>query len=90
MGEASRVKQHKITVENRNLMSITGVTKVVSVDTDLVMLVTEQGKLKISGKNIQANALDLDKGILDLTGNFNTMVYSGDKEGTFSLKGLFK
>ena len=56
----------------------------------MVLLVTEQGKLKIIGKNMQANTLDLDKGILELTGNISSMIYSGDKDGTFSLKGLFK
>ena len=71
-------------------MSMTGITKVTSIDPDLVLLVTEQGKLKITGKNMQANNLDLDKGILELTGNFNTMIYSGEKDGALSLKGLFK
>ena len=83
---ANKNKPHKLIIDNRNSMSMTGVTKVISIDTDLVLLVTEQGKLKITGKNMQASTLDLDKGILELTGNFNTMVYSGEKEGALSLK----
>ena len=79
-----------MTMDNRKNISMTGVTKVTSIDPDLVLLVTEQGKLKITGKNMQANALDLDKGILELTGSFTGLVYSGDKERAFSLKGLFK
>ena len=54
------------------------------------MCIRDRGKLKIIGKNMQATNLDLDKGILDLTGNINSMIYSGDKEGAFSIKGLFK
>ena len=77
-------------MDNRNSMSMTGVTKVISIDTDLVLLVTDQGKLKITGKNMQASTLDIDKGILELSGNFNTVAYSGDKDGGLSLKGLFK
>lgn len=87
---ANKNKPHKLIIDNRNSMSMTGVTKVISIDTDLVLLVTEQGKLKITGKNMQASTLDLDKGILELTGNFNTMVYSGEKQGALSLKSLFK
>lgn len=90
MSEVIKPKAHKVVMDNRNSMSMTGITKVTSIDQDLVLLVTEQGKLKITGKNIQANNLDLDKGILELTGNFNTMIYSGEKDGALSLKGLFK
>ena len=82
MGEtANKSGSHKLIVDNRNSMSMTGVMKVISIDTDLVLLVTDQGKLKITGKNMQASTLDIDKGILELTGNFNALVYSGDKEG---------
>ena len=90
MSEVIKPKAHKVVMDNRNSMSMTGITKVTSIDPDLVLLVTEQGKLKITGKNMQANTLDLDKGILELTGNFNTMIYSGEKDGALSLKGLFK
>ncbi|MDD6405444.1 MAG: YabP/YqfC family sporulation protein [Clostridiales bacterium] len=90
MSEVIKPKAHKVVMDNRNSMSMTGITKVTSIDQDLVLLVTEQGKLKITGKNMQANNLDLDKGILELTGNFNTMIYSGEKDGALSLKGLFK
>ena len=90
MSEVIKPKAHKVVMDNRNSMSMTVNTKVTSIDPDLVLLVTEQGKLKITGKNMQANNLDLDKGILELTGNFNTMIYSGEKDGALSLKGLFK
>lgn len=91
MGEAVNKRgTHKLTLDNRNSMSMTGVAKVISIDQDLVLLVTENGKLKITGKNMQASTLDIDKGILELTGSFNSMVYSGEKEGALSLKSLFK
>lgn len=39
---ANKNKPHKLIIDNRNSMSMTGVTKVISIDTDLVLLVTEQ------------------------------------------------
>lgn len=91
MGElGSRANTHKLTMDNRESTSMTGIIKVISIDPDLVLLVTEQGKLKITGKNMQANTLDLDKGILELSGHFNSVAYSGDKDGGMTLKGLFK
>lgn len=91
MGDVgNRAKLHKVTIENRRAMTMTGITKVTSIDPDVVFVVTDMGKLKICGKNMQANTLDLDKGILSLAGDFNSMTYSGDKESALSLKGLFK
>lgn len=90
MADVGKARAHKVTLDNRTSMSLTGIEKVISIDADIVLLVTDMGKLKICGKNIQANVLDLDKGILSLTGNFNSMNYSGDKEGALSIKGLFK
>lgn len=90
MGEANKARPHKVTLEDRSTLSMTGITKVTSIDTDMVLLVTDMGKLKICGKNMQANTLDIDKGILSLTGSVSSMAYSGDKEGTPILKGLFK
>lgn len=90
MADVGKARAHEVTLDNRTSMSLTGIEKVISIDADIVLLVTDMGKLKICGKNIQANVLDLDKGILSLTGNFNSMNYSGDKEGALSIKGLFK
>jgi sporulation protein YabP len=90
MVESGRTKTHKVTIDNRHGIAMTGITKVVSIENDLVMLVTEQGKLKILGKDMEANNLDLEKGILELTGRINSLSYSGDKESSLSLKGMFK
>ena len=35
---ANKNKPHKLIIDNRNSMSMTGVTKVISIDTDLVLL----------------------------------------------------
>ena len=49
MGEVNKAKTHKVVMDNRNSLSMTGISKVTSIDPDLVLLVTEQGKLKIIG-----------------------------------------
>ena len=59
MGEVNKAKTHKVVMDNRNSLSMTGISKVTSIDPDLVLLVTEQGKLKIIGKNMQATNLFL-------------------------------
>ena len=82
---------HKLVLESRKKATLTGVNKVISFEPDLVLLITETGKLKITGKDMHIINLDIEKGILDLDGTIDGLSYSAGKdEGTFSLKRLFK
>lgn len=77
-----------LTLQNRNKLSLTGVTKVISVKDDLAQLETNMGVLQAYGKDIQLVSLELDKGEIELKGNFVSFKY-GDKNSSF-LKRLFK
>lgn len=76
------------TLQNRNKLTLTGVTKVISVKDDLAQLETNMGVLQAYGKNIQLVSLELDKGEIELKGDFVSFKY-GDKNSSF-LKRLFK
>lgn len=77
-----------LTLQNRNKLSLTGVTKVISVKDDLAQLETNKGVLQAYGKDIQLVSLELDKGEIELKGDFVSFKY-GDKNSSF-LKRLFK
>lgn len=77
-----------LTLQNRNKLTLTGVTKVISVKDDLAQLETNMGVLQAYGKNIQLVSLELDKGEIELKGDFVSFKY-GDKNSSF-LKRLFK
>ena len=82
---------HKLIMDARKEARITGVEKVISFEPDLVFLITEAGKMKITGKDMHMTNLDIEKGLLDLTGKVVCICYMTDKEnGTFSIKRLFK
>ena len=82
---------HKLIMDARKEARITGVEKVISFEPDLVFLITEAGKMKITGKDMHMTNLDIEKGLLDLTGKVDCICYMTDKEnGTFSIKRLFK
>ena len=82
---------HKLIMDARKEARITGVEKVISFEPDLVFLITEAGKMKITGKDMHMTNLDIEKGQLDLTGKVDCICYMTDKEnGTFSIKRLFK
>ncbi len=91
MGEMNKTRTHRLSLEDRKQLNMTGITKVISIEPELVMLVSELGKIKITGKDMQATNLDMDKGILDISGNISCICYIGDKQnGQFSLKRMFK
>ncbi|MGN0394117.1 MAG: YabP/YqfC family sporulation protein [Coprococcus sp.] len=91
MGETNRTRTHRLSLEDRKILSMTGITKVISIEPELVMAVSELGKIRITGKELQATNLDMDKGILDISGSISCLCYLGDKQnGQFSLKRMFK
>ena len=60
----------------------------ISVKDDLAQLETNMGVLQAYGKDIQLVSLELDKGEIELKGDFVSFKY-GDKNSSF-LKRLFK
>lgn len=82
---------HKLIMESRRDVKLTGVNKVISFEPDLVLLNTDTGRLKITGKEMHIINLDIEKGLLDLNGKIDCLCYMASKDdGLFSLKRLFK
>jgi sporulation protein YabP len=90
MTEAGKqLQNHKLVLDGRKNMQLTGVTKVLSIEPELILLITSQGKMKITGKDMHVTTLDIDRGIVDVSGLINCMCYTGDGE-SFSIRRLFK
>jgi len=77
---------HKLCLDNRKKLSLTGVEKVISANENQVIAKTGNSKLYIHGKNLEVSKLDIDSGILDLIGEVFSMKYSGSS----SPKGFFR
>lgn len=78
--------QHKITIENRKDMQVTGVVQVVAYDEYKLVLKTDYGRLVISGKNLVAGEISAESGVLKLSGDIDFLQYQanrGKSEGTF-------
>jgi len=76
----------KIILTGRKSCLVTGVKDVFSFDLKEVFLETEQGMLEITGDNLHVNRLSLEKGEVDVDGDFNGIVYveqSGKKVKSF-------
>ncbi len=71
---------HKITVENRSDMSVTGVIQVVAYDENRVVLRTDFGTLIIQGRDLVAGEISSISNTMKLTGNIDTLQYKGARD----------
>lgn len=74
-----KVKQkrsHKLHMEDRNKIEMTGITDVISFDLCKVVLESDYGVITIKGSNLHVNKLSVEKGELDVDGSITSIDYS--------------
>ena len=75
---------HRITLEGRNKLTVTGVVDVESFDETMIVLDTNRGILVIRGDGLHLQMLSLDGGQAAVDGVVDSMVYEDDvKKGGF-------
>ena len=95
MEERQAVKSHRLIVNNRKTITVTGVLDVLSFDLIEILLETEQGMLMVKGTDLHVNRLTVEKGEVDLSGNIDSIAYSStttavSKNGEGFFSKLFK
>ena len=73
---ATSRRQHKMTVSNRKMGTLTGITDVIAFDEAEVVLETDMGMLSIKGEGLHVKRLDLEKGEVDSDGRMDSFFYS--------------
>lgn len=71
-------KVHNIILEDRKLLTISGVSDVDSFDEQTVMLFTELGELTIRGSDLHMNKLNVETGDVSIEGNISSLSYQDD------------
>lgn len=71
---------HKLTLTQRNNLTMTGVTEVVSFDEGAVVLRTELGTLVIQGRDLQLKTLSAEGGQVAVEGNVASLIYEETRE----------
>ncbi|MCR3922207.1 MAG: sporulation protein YabP [Firmicutes bacterium] len=84
------ISSHRLVIENRESLEVTGVVHVDSFDDEEVVLETEQGLLAIRGEDLHIKQLNLEKGELAIEGLILELAYSEDKRLRDRGKGLFE
>ncbi len=68
-------KQQLLSMENREKLSLTGVTDVSGFDENLIVLVTGLGPLAVRGEELHIDRIDLNAGQLEVRGKIRELSY---------------
>ena len=66
---------HRLTLNDRRQLTVTGVTEVVSFDENAVLLRTDLGELLVQGNGLQLRQLSLEGGQVAVDGTVTAMSY---------------
>ncbi len=88
MGEEIRMP-HKLTLSEREALTLSGATEVVSFDENAVVVKTGLGQLTIHGKGLQLKNLSLEGGQVAVDGHIAALIYE-DPKPAGTLRRLFK
>ena len=81
---------HKLTLEERTRLTVSGVSEVVSFDETSVMLKTVRGGLVVRGRGLQLRTLSLEGGQVAVDGTVELLAYEEPrKEGGGFFSRLF-
>ena len=74
------VPKQTLTITNRELLFINGVSKVLGVDSDYVLLDCESGRITVEGENLAIETLTKENGDLNITGKISAVCFADEKK----------
>ena len=72
---------HKLQLNDRAQLTMTGVTEVVSFEETSVVLRTSLGTLVVQGRDLQLKTLSLEGGQVEVEGTVSALVYEEARQG---------
>lgn len=67
---------HNVILEDRRVLTVSGVTDIDSFDEQTVILFTDLGELTVKGEDLHINKLNVDSGELSVEGNIYALSYA--------------
>ena len=74
---------HKLTLNERKNLTMTGVTEVVSFEENAVVLKTALGLLTVQGQDLKLKTLSLEGGQVAVDGEVSALIYEQPREDGF-------
>lgn len=72
-------QEQRLQMLNRKKIELTGVTEVVSFDTQEVVLDTVEGQLRLEGEDLHVKKLVLERGEVEIQGKVRELAYKESK-----------
>ncbi|MBR5558697.1 MAG: sporulation protein YabP [Oscillospiraceae bacterium] len=77
MEEKRNIKiPHHVIMEERSVLSVSGVMDIDSFDDQTIVAYTELGEMLVKGTGLHINKIDLESGDLSVEGNISSISYS--------------
>ena len=80
---------HKLTLNQRNSLTMTGVTEVVSFDENAVVVRTDLGTLAVQGDELQLKTLSVEGGQIAVEGHISSLQYEEPRQQGGWVRRLF-
>ncbi len=80
MAQTELAPPHKLTLTDRSALTVTGVSEVISLDDNAVLLQTGQGPLWIHGKQLRLKNLSPEGGQLVVSGKISALIYEDSRK----------
>ena len=74
-------QSHRLTLEDRNRLTVSGVEEVESFDESGITMVTGQGTLVVRGSGLHIEQLSVDGGQLRVEGQVESLTYEEERGG---------
>jgi len=87
---AEHSMMQNLVLENKEKLSITGITDVDTFDEGKIILFTEDDTLIVEGENLHIQKLDVANGEVMIEGAIYALQYTGDGTAARANKGFFK
>ena len=84
-----KVFPHRLSLNERQDLTVTGVMEVVSFDEEAVILKTSLGTLNVHGQQLQLKTLSTNGGQVEVSGKVDAMIYQQNKPEGGWLRRMF-
>ena len=82
-------QEHKLSLDNRGKLVVTGVEDVENFDEQAIVLITVRGVLIVRGSSLHLQSLDLQGGAVTVDGVVDSLVYEQARRSEGLLRRLF-
>ena len=89
MAEDRIILPHKLTLNERKSLTLTGATEIISFDDNTVVLHTTLGRLTVHGQQLQLKTLSVEAGQAAVEGTITALIYEEPRPAGGLFRRLF-